>query len=127
MAEGAGDADSRDATLFVEGRLQADDGIALKEVSGATAAEGVTEQKGEQVQPLHVHLEAEAQGFERLDLLLDDLVQAGGVGPEYLVPEGVIPENLLALALEIVADGGLRKLATSCRSQRQVDHPYHQP
>jgi hypothetical protein len=91
----------------------------------------------EQIQPVHVDLEAEPERLERLNLLRDDLVQAGRVRPELLVAERVVPEDLSALTLGVAADPRRRELPTPRRaedrdrerdqSDRQAPRPDHLP
>ena len=48
-------------------------------------------------QRVRVHFEPDLERRRRIDVLLDDLVQAERVGPELLVTERVEAENALAL------------------------------
>ncbi|MDQ3950489.1 MAG: hypothetical protein M3282_09085, partial [Gemmatimonadota bacterium] len=57
-----------------------------------------------------------------LDLPLYDLVEAGRVGPELLVAERIVAEDLPALAFEVVARRGLWELPAPDRADRGPEH-----
>ena len=113
MTQRAGDPDAGDGALVVELGANADDRILAQQLLGPTHSERIVNQKLENVEPVKIDFNAEIERFERLNLVPDQLVQAGGVGPKHLIAERIVTKDLLALTLQIGRQAGRGKLSAS--------------
>jgi hypothetical protein len=86
--------------------------------------------KLEQIEPVQIHLDSEAKRLKWLDLTINHLVQASGIGPELFVAKGVIPKNLLALSLQFRGQDHFGKWAVRSpdeqADQQNSNQPEHQ-
>ena len=110
MTERAGDAKPRDVIVRVHGGLEAHDGIHLEQRDRRRRALEIDLLEDARRQHVRVHFEPDLERGRRIDVLLDDLVQAELVGPELLVTEGVEAKDALALG-----DLGGRRLLLGLR------------
>ena len=93
MAQGTSDPEPEDAALVVESGSETHHGILTEQLPRSAGSEWVVKHKLEQIEPVQIDLDSEAERLEWLDLTIDHLVQARGIGPELLVAKGVIPER----------------------------------
>ncbi|MBW3629977.1 MAG: hypothetical protein KY464_11855 [Gemmatimonadetes bacterium] len=101
VTEAARHSDPLDA-VALELRPETDHGVLPQKLLRSPDTEGVIHQELHEVQPIHVDLEAEPKRLQRLDVVLDHLVQARRIAPEHLLSERVVPEDVAALSREIV-------------------------
>src|SRR5205823_57261 len=131
MAQRARNADARDVTILVDRRPDAHDRVFPQQFFRAAHAKRIVQQEFRDVEPAEIDFQPEGQRFERRDLMFDDLVESGSIGPELLIAERVIAENLLSLAFEIVREFRRGKLMagdgheTHREERRQRDGTAH--
>src|SRR5687767_14920324 len=101
MTEGAGDSDPRDVAVFAESGPDTDHGVLSEQLACSACGERIVKDELQEIQLLEVHFQSEPKGLERLNLAIDDFVKPRSVGPELLVAEGVVPEDLSSLSFEI--------------------------
>src|SRR5437763_9896845 len=125
MTERAGNADADDLSSD-DLRFHANDGVLPQQLSGTARPEGIVQEKLDKIQPAEIDLESQAKRGEWPDSFLDDFVQFGGIGPVRLVAECVVAKNFAALALEVVAGFGFRKLPARAEEQDRNERPITQ-
>ncbi len=85
---------------FVECRANADDRVLPQKLTRPTRAERIVKNEPRKVQSVEIDLHSQAECLKGPNFL-ECLVQLRSVGPESLVTERIVPENLPALLLEI--------------------------
>ena len=98
MAERTGDPDTDKLAIVVEGAAESHHGILPQQLLGAAGAQWIVQDELQEVQAVEIHLDTQPERLDRLDLAVDDFVEAGCVGPELLITESVVPEHLPSLA-----------------------------